>query len=360
MAATPRQHWHEHGSGRGHGEVATHGQHGTMAFVPPSPGSARGNGHAIPGEGAQLVRALGWFSLALGLAQLASPQRVARAIGVGDDARTTSTMRMLGLREIASGVGILSQPNPASWLWGRVGGDLIDLTLLGKALSSDHNDGNRIRATSALVAGVAALDAFASLRASGARGDAASADPLAHPAHDAGRMLDPQPRIASAITINAPVADVFAFWEGFQNLPRFMSSLATVELLGDRQSRWTATLPGGMSVVWDVTITESVPNERIAWRSDEGAGVPTAGQVRFAPAPGGRGTEVIFEAELDPPGGELGAKFAGLFSDPLGVKLNNDLRRAKQLIELGDIVVSDDSARQGPNPARPVGQGQPA
>ena len=156
------------------------------------------------------------------------------------------------------------------------------------------------------------------------------------------------------------MADVFAFWEGFQNLPRFMSSLATVELLGDRQSRWTATLPGGMSVVWDVTITESVPNERIAWRSDEGAGVPTAGQVRFAPEPGGRGTEVIFEAELDPPGGELGAKFAGLFSDPLGVKLNNDLRRAKQFIELGDIVVSDDSARQGPNPARPVGQGQPA
>jgi uncharacterized membrane protein len=75
--------------------------------------------------------------------------------------------------------------------------------------------------------------------------------------------------------------------------------------------------------------------------------------VRFRSAPGGRGTEVVFDATFNPPGGELGMKIAGFFADALSTKIGSDLRRFKQLVELGEIVHSDDSVLPGPNPAQP-------
>ena len=63
---------------------------------------------------------LGWFSIGLGVAEIVAPGSVARLIGVRSNRRL---LRMIGLREIASGVGILSKPRPTGWLWSRVGGD---------------------------------------------------------------------------------------------------------------------------------------------------------------------------------------------------------------------------------------------
>ena len=64
--------------------------------------------------------------------------------------------------------------------------------------------------------------------------------------------------------------------------------------------------------------------------------------MRFRTAPGGRGTEVVFDATFSPPGGELGKRIAGFFAEALGTKIGSDLRRFKQLVELGEIVHSDD------------------
>ena len=75
--------------------------------------------------------------------------------------------------------------------------------------------------------------------------------------------------MASAITVNAPIDEVFAAWEGFASLPRFMDSFATVRVTDDRLSHWQASLPGGLSVSWDTVITDVVPNERIAWRTGD-------------------------------------------------------------------------------------------
>jgi uncharacterized membrane protein len=155
------------------------------------------------------------------------------------------------------------------------------------------------------------------------------------------------------VTVQAPAESVFTYWEGFQGLPRFMSGAATVEITGDRQSRWTVPAPVGGSVEWDVQITDSVPNERIAWQTMEGSRIAAFGDVRFRPAAGGRGTQVIFTAEFTPPGGELGKKIAQPLAEVFGTKLTNDLRRFKQLVELGEIVFSDDSIVPGPNPAQP-------
>src|SRR5918993_4714589 len=54
------------------------------------------------GEGnVGLAKALGWFSLALGIAELAAPRGVARLIGVDDDADNRRLLQAVGLRELA-------------------------------------------------------------------------------------------------------------------------------------------------------------------------------------------------------------------------------------------------------------------
>src|SRR3954469_404860 len=85
------------------------------------------------GNGERLAQGLGWFSLGLGLAQIAAPGGMARLIGVPDDDENQQMMRAVGMREVASGLGILSNSRPEGWVWARIGGDVMDLSLLGGA-----------------------------------------------------------------------------------------------------------------------------------------------------------------------------------------------------------------------------------
>jgi uncharacterized membrane protein len=288
-----------------------------------------------------LARALGWLSLGLGLAQVAAPSKVAQLIGVEDDDNTITMMRVVGAREIASGIGILTQPKPTPWLWARVGGDAMDLALLRSAMTSPRADQNRVSAATAAVLGIAAVDMLASSRV--------MVKPSAQ--YQPGQARDV--RAATAVTVNAPKDAVFAVWEGFQSLPRFMSAGASIEILNDQRSRWTLSAPAGITLVWEIEITDVTPNERIAWRTVEGSTATASGTVRFRDAPGNRGTELVFNMHFNPPGGELGKKITQPLADALGTKIGNDLRRFKQLIELGEIVHSDDSIIPGPNPAQP-------
>jgi uncharacterized membrane protein len=106
-------------------------------------------------------------------------------------------------------------------------------------------------------------------------------------------------------------------------------------------------------VEWDAEITEDRPNELIAWRSLPDSQVPNSGQVRFRDAPGNRGTEVIVELKYQPPGGKIGALIAKLFGEEPGQQVKGDLRRLKQVMEIGEIVHSDASIYPGPHPAQP-------
>jgi hypothetical protein len=106
-----------------------------------------------------MARALGWFSIGLGVAELASPGRVGRMIGLRNHRKI---MRAFGAREIASGVGILARPNRAGWLWSRVAGDALDLAFLAAAMRSEESRRNRVAIATAAVAGVTTLDVMAS------------------------------------------------------------------------------------------------------------------------------------------------------------------------------------------------------
>src|SRR5687767_8189370 len=104
----------------------------------------------------KLARGLGWFSIGLGLAELLAPRAIASISGVPKG--RTGLIRLYGLREIASGITIFSQKNPAGGVWSRVAGDALDLASLGAAAASPGANKGRLVFATANVLAVTALD----------------------------------------------------------------------------------------------------------------------------------------------------------------------------------------------------------
>ena len=99
-----------------------------------------------------LAEFLGWFSIGLGTAQIAAPRMLCKLIGADGDGVAPKVMRLMGARELAQGTGILVRPRPTMWLWSRVAGDGLDLSLLGLIAiqESPRADGVRDRERAAV------------------------------------------------------------------------------------------------------------------------------------------------------------------------------------------------------------------
>jgi hypothetical protein len=138
---------------------------GTRAFdpesmagapTPPRPGWDLGPERRVD-DGQTLANALGWFSIGLGLLEVLAPEKVCDYLGMED---REGLVRFYGFREIASGVGILSQRRPTGWIAGRIAGDALDLATLGAYTGDDNPNRDRVMGAIAAVAGVSALDAL--------------------------------------------------------------------------------------------------------------------------------------------------------------------------------------------------------
>jgi uncharacterized membrane protein len=266
------------------------------------------------------ARGLGWFSVALGACEILVPSQVAHLAGVDDTATNRLTLRLAGARELAAGVGLLRRRRSGPWLWSRVAGDVMDLAFLGKALRNNRRDGNRLPLAIAAVAGVTALDVWASSRARNSRMRDASSHAATVPAH-------------ASIIIERPASDLYAFWRDVENLPRFMSHIRTVEARNRQHSHWIASAIGRDDLEWDAIITEDRPHELIAWRSVGEADLEHAGEVRFIPASDGRRTEVQLTMNVVPPGGAVGMAIGKLIHRVPEQIIRGDLKRLKQLLE---------------------------
>lgn len=285
---------------------------------------------------------LGVLSIALGVTNLAVPREVARFIGVCADGQTQTALRIVGIREIVSGIGIFRQPKPSGWAWTRVAGDVMDLSLLSNATPRRRGDWARNRAAALTVLGITLLDLYSAVRL--------SRDTLQD-------VAQPQTiRVKKSITVNRAVGEVYAYWHNFENLPTFMSHLEAVHVTGINRSRWKAKAPAGRTVEWDAEITQDVPNERIMWRSLEGAEIPNSGTVEFRFAPGDRGTEVHVELYYQSPAGKIGVTLAKMFGEEPGMQIADDLRALKQVLETGSVLVADGAElgkRFAQRPAQP-------
>jgi uncharacterized membrane protein len=251
----------------------------------------------------------------------------------------SALLRTLGTREIATGVGILTRPEPGRWLWGRVAGDMIDLTLLGLALRSRRARRARVFSATAAVLGVSALDVLCSQQVS------------RHPrAILRGAAAGGAICVNKSITVNRSPEECYAFWHDLENLPRFMRHLESVRKTGEKTWHWVATAPAGGTVEWDAEITADRPNEVISWHSLQGADVANAGSVRFEAAPRGRGAVVRVQMRYSPPGGAAGSLVAKLSGEEPEQQVREDLRRFKQVLEAGEIPTTEGqpSGRRSP------------
>ena len=289
-----------------------------------------------------LTRGLGWASAALGVPQLVAPRWFNRFIGVGEAPRHQATTALVGVRELTAAAGLLGSENPV-WLWARVAGDLMDLGLLGWSLASHDREGwERTVAATAAVAGLTGVDLYAAVTRSQRKYE-----------------MD----LTAAVTVGTSSEEAYNQWRQLESLPQFMAHLDEVRPAGNGTTHWRASAPFGRSVEWDAEITEDVAGERIAWRSVGQPDVPNDGEVRFWPAPGGRGTEIHVMLRYWVPGGKLGEAVARYFGEDPHQQLDDDLRRFKQIVETGEVVRSDGAPwgkrarREFPqHPARPLSE----
>jgi uncharacterized membrane protein len=132
--------------------------------------------------------------------------------------------------------------------------------------------------------------------------------------------------IEQSIDVDVPVRTAYDQWTQFEEFPRFMEGVESVQQLDDAHLHWIADI-GGVRREWDAEITEQHPDERVAWKST--GGTENSGVVTFhrlAPD----ATRVMLQLEFDPEG------LVEQVGDKLGFverRAAKDLERFKLFIE---------------------------
>ncbi|EWC61526.1 Immediate-early protein [Actinokineospora spheciospongiae] len=132
--------------------------------------------------------------------------------------------------------------------------------------------------------------------------------------------------ITESVDVTVPVTTAYNQWTQFESFPHFMEGVERIDQPDDRHTHWVTKI-GGVTREFDATITEQIPDERVAWKSDSGpdhAGVITFHRLDE------RTTRVTAQMDIDPEG------FAENVADKLGLidsRVKADMKRFKGFIE---------------------------
>lgn len=267
----------------------------------------------------QVATALGWFSIGLGAVELLAAGGLARTFGMRG---RENLIRGFGLREIGTGIGLLTARDPAPWLWGRVGGDALDIATLAAQVTPGNRRRGSAVAALGMVAGVAALDAWCAFRLSGGVGATTTGQPI---------------KVTRVITVARPAAELFQLLREPDTLPRLLAPFATLQPMPDGRMRWT--VDGLRSRSWTSATPREQPDSLVSWQSEPGgeAAIPEL-SMSLQPAPGALGTAVTLAASIVPPGGPLGRKAVQMFGGMVpGAMADATLHYLKALAETGEI-----------------------
>jgi uncharacterized membrane protein len=134
------------------------------------------------------------------------------------------------------------------------------------------------------------------------------------------------PPFQRSVDLDVPVSSAYAQWTRYEEFPRFLDTIREVRRLDAGRVQWRAEV-GGRELRWTAEIYEQVPDQRIAWRSVEGA--VHAGSVSFRPL-GPALTRMLVEVAYEPQGlvEDLGA-LLGLVSQRVAA----ELERFKAFVE---------------------------
>ena len=132
--------------------------------------------------------------------------------------------------------------------------------------------------------------------------------------------------VEKSIEVELPVSTVYNQWTQFEEFPQFMEGVEQVTQLDETRLHWVAEIAGAKRE-WDAEIVDQEPDQRIAWRSIDGAG--NGGIVTFQPT-GAAATRVNLQMEFEPEG------LAETIGDKLGFvskQAEGDLKRFKSFME---------------------------
>ena len=132
--------------------------------------------------------------------------------------------------------------------------------------------------------------------------------------------------IEKSIDLNVPVRAAYNQWTQFEQFPRFMEGVVQVRQIDDKHLHWKASI-GGKQQEWDAEITEQVPDQRIAWRSQGGA--KNEGIAVFSPVTEAK-SKINLRIDYEPQGViEKTGDAVGVVSQ----RVEGDLKRFKEFIE---------------------------
>jgi len=91
-------------------------------------------------------------------------------------------------------------------------------------------------------------------------------------------MTKAKSEILETIDVDVPVRTAYNQWTQFEQFPRFMLGVKSVQQLDDASLLWKIDI-GEEKREWTAKITEQTPDKRIAWTST--SGTANAGVVTF-------------------------------------------------------------------------------
>lgn len=132
--------------------------------------------------------------------------------------------------------------------------------------------------------------------------------------------------------INKPVSEVYAFWHNFENLPKFMTHLESVEPINSTISKWTAKGPAGIGkLTWEAEIVKDEFERHIGWNSLPDSSIKNAGKIVFTPI--GQATHIDVTLSYHAPLGIAGETAARVLNPYFKKLVETDIRNFKSYIE---------------------------
>ena len=136
------------------------------------------------------------------------------------------------------------------------------------------------------------------------------------------------PKVDESIDVRVPVEQAYNQWTQFEEFPKFMDGIQSVQQLDDGHVKWVAEVRGETRE-WTTEITEQRPDEKIAWKTIGGE-VKNDGIVTFEQL-GNDQTRI--NVEMDVEGESSTENVAGDLLGVVKTQVRGDLERFKQLIE---------------------------
>jgi uncharacterized membrane protein len=150
-------------------------------------------------------------------------------------------------------------------------------------------------------------------------------------------------KIEKSIEVNVPVRTAYNQWTQFEEFPKFMEGVESVQQLDDRHLHWRAEI-FGKELEWDAEIPEQIPDTRISWRSTTG-NVKHAGVVSFFRL-SDASSRISLQIDYDPQGP---LENLGDWLGVLSRRVEGDLERFKKFIEKRGV---ETGAYRGEIPSR--------